>query len=201
MIIDWLTSAGLAFVAIAPVELPDKTFVATLVLTTRYRPLPVGLGVASAFAVHCAVAVLAGSLVALLPTTPVRLLAAALFATGAVIMFRGARRAGTAEAEAEYAGQVAEGRTGFAAYSASFLLLVTAEWGDLSQLFTIGLVASGEPATAVFVGAWLALATVSGVAVLLGRWVQRRVRLSVVRYVAAGVCAALAVLTTISAFA
>src|SRR5690606_22493188 len=51
-------------------ELPDKTFVATLVLTTRYRPLPVSLGVASAFAVHCAVAVLAGSLVALLPATP-----------------------------------------------------------------------------------------------------------------------------------
>ena len=67
MINDRLTSAGLAFVAIAPVELPDKTFVATLVLTTRYRPLPVWLGVASAFAVHCAVAVLAGSLVAPLP--------------------------------------------------------------------------------------------------------------------------------------
>ncbi|HLU32536.1 MAG TPA: TMEM165/GDT1 family protein [Natronosporangium sp.] len=201
MIIDWLTSAGLAFVAIAPVELPDKTFVATLVLTTRYRPLPVWLGVASAFAVHCAVAVLAGSLVALLPATPVRLLAAALFATGAVIMFRGARRASTEADESEYAEQISGGRTGFAAFGASFLLLATAEWGDLSQLFTMGLVASGEPAAAVFAGAWLALATVSGAAVLLGRWIQRRVRLSVVRYVAAAVCAALAVLTAVSAFA
>ena len=34
-----------AFVALVPVELPDKTFVATLVLATRYRPLLVWIGV------------------------------------------------------------------------------------------------------------------------------------------------------------
>lgn len=203
MVVDWLTSAGLAFVAIAPVELPDKTFVATLVLATRYRPLPVWLGVASAFAVHCAVAVVAGGLIALLPTTPVRLVAAGLFAVGAVVMVRGARRAGTAEREQEreYERRVAGHRSGLAAYGASFLLLLTAEWGDLSQLFNVGLVASGEPPAAVFAGAWVALAAVSGAAVLLGRWVLRKVRRSVVRYVAAAVCAALAALVAISAFA
>lgn len=199
MIVDWLLAAGKAFAAIAPVELPDKTFVATLVLTTRYRPLVVWLGVASAFAGHSAIAVAAGSLVSLLPATPVRLVAAGLFAVGAVIMLREARRTESTDATA-YEGTLRATRTGWAAYGASFLLLFTAEWGDLSQLFTIGLVASGEPPVAVFAGAWLALAAVSGTAVLVGRWLLRHVRLPIVRYLAAAVCAALAVITAISAF-
>ena len=80
----------------------------------------------------------------------------------------------------------------------SFVVLFTAEWGDLSQLFTAGLVARGEPPVAVFVGAWAALAMVSGAAVLLGRWLLRRIRLAVVRYLAAGVCAVLSALTVIT---
>jgi putative Ca2+/H+ antiporter (TMEM165/GDT1 family) len=200
MIPEYLLAAGKAFAAIAPVELPDKTFVATLVLATRYRPLIVWLGVATAFAVHGAIAVAAGSLVSLLPATPVRLVAAGLFAVGAVIMLREARRADP-EHTHEYEEKVRTTRTGLAAYGASFLLLFTAEWGDLSQLFTMGLVASGEPPVAVFLGAWTALAAVSGAAVLVGRWVLRHVRLSIVRYLAAAVCATLAVLTAVSAFA
>jgi putative Ca2+/H+ antiporter (TMEM165/GDT1 family) len=200
--LEWLLSAGKAFAAIAPVELPDKTFVAALVLATRYRPLLVWLGVASAFAVHSALAVAAGSLLALLPTMPVRLVAAGLFAVGAVVMLRGARAASAEEREQEreYAEKTSGHRSGRAAYGASFLLLFTAEWGDLSQLFTAGLVASGEPPLAVLLGAWSALAAVSGAAVLVGRWVLRHVRLSIVRYLAATVCAMLAVLTAISAF-
>jgi putative Ca2+/H+ antiporter (TMEM165/GDT1 family) len=192
VIVDWLLAAGTAFAAIVPVELPDKTFVATLVLATRYRPLVVWLGV------HSAIAVAAGSLVSLLPATPVRLVAAGLFAVGAVIMLREARRA-EPESTDEYEQKVRTTRTGWAAYGASFLLLFTAEWGDLSQLFTMGLVASGEPPVAVFAGAWLALAAVSGTAVLVGRWLLRHVRLSIVRYVAAAVCATLAVVTAVSA--
>lgn len=201
---EWLAAAGVAFVAIAPLELPDKTFVATLVLATRYRSLPVWLGVITAFALHCALAVTAGSLVSLLPATPVRLVAAGLFAVGAVLMFRGARKADreAREQQEEYQQKLGSpARSWLAAYGGSFLLLFTAEWGDLSQLFTMALVARGEPATAVFTGAWLALAVVSGAAVLAGRWVTRRVRLSLVRYVAAGVCAVLAVATVVSVIA
>jgi putative Ca2+/H+ antiporter (TMEM165/GDT1 family) len=68
-------------------------------------------------------------------------------------------------------------------------------------LLTAGLVASGNPPVPVFAGSWLALATVSGLAVLLGRWLLKRVRLSIVRYVAAVVCAVLAVFTAVGAFA
>jgi putative Ca2+/H+ antiporter (TMEM165/GDT1 family) len=75
------------------------------------------------------------------------------------------------------------------------LVLFTAEWGDLSQPLTAGLVAGGRPGMPVFVGSWAALAAVSGTAVLLGRWLLKRVKLSLVRYVAAAICAVLSVMT------
>jgi Ca2+/H+ antiporter, TMEM165/GDT1 family len=199
--VEFLTAALVAFVAIVPVELPDKTFVATLVLSTRYRPLPVYLGVLAAFGVQCLIAVLAGTLISQLPRRPVEFVAAALFAIGAVVLVRGARQGETSEQEAEqeYAAKLTDPRPGWRAALASFLVLFTAEWGDLSQLLTAGLVASGRPAVPVFVGSWLGLAVVSGVAILLGRWLLKRVKLSLVRYVAAVVCAILATLTLIEA--
>ena len=65
-----ITVVALAFAAIFVVELPDKTFVASLVLATRYRPLLVWLGVSAAFLVQCLVAVTAGGLLSLLPSSP-----------------------------------------------------------------------------------------------------------------------------------
>ena len=198
---QFLSVAAVAFVAIVPVELPDKTFIATLVLSTRYRPLPVYLGVLAAFAVQCLVAVLAGALLARLPERPVALAAAALFAIGAVVLVRAARKPETSEQETEqeYAEKLTAPRRGWHAATASFLVLFTAEWSDLSQLLTAGLVAGGRPALPVFVGSWLGLALVSGAAILLGRWLIKRVKLSVVRYVGATVCGLLAILTVIEA--
>lgn len=190
-----------AFGLIAPVELPDKTFVATLVLATRYRAVPVWLGVLAAFAVQCGIAVGAGSLLTLLPERPVQLGAAVLFAIGAVVLLVSARKAADQEKqqEREYAEKLAA--TGPAspwrAAGTSFLVLFTAEWGDLSQLLTAGLVARYEDPVSVFAGSLLALAVVSGAAVLLGRWIVTRVSLVLVRYLGATVCGALAVLTVV----
>lgn len=198
---EFLTAAVVAFVAIFPVELPDKTFVATLVLSTRYRPLPTWIGVVLAFGAQVVIAVLAGQLIGLLPRRPVAFVAAALFAVGAVVLARGARRADQEEREQEeeFAARASVPKRGWRAAGASFLVLFTAEWGDLSQLMLVGLVASGRDPVAVGVGGWLALAAVSGLAVLLGRWLLRRVRLSLIRYVGAAVCATLAAVTLISA--
>lgn len=190
-----------AFVAIFPVELPDKTFVATLVLSTRYPALQTWIGAVLAFTAQVVIAVLAGHLLAQLPTRPVQFVAAALFAVGAVVLVRGARRADAQEKEQEeeYQSKLREPKGGWRAVGASFLVLFTAEWGDLSQLMIAGLVASGRDPVATGAGGLLALATVSGLAVLLGRWLLRRVRLSLIRYVGAGVCGALAMVTLISA--
>ena len=51
-----LTAVAVTFGTIFVVELPDKTFIATLVLSTRYRPLMVSLGVGAAFALQTLIA-------------------------------------------------------------------------------------------------------------------------------------------------
>ena len=66
--LDFATAA-VVFGTIFLVELPDKTFIATLVMSTRWRPLLVWIGVSLAFFVQTAVAVLAGGLISRLPRT------------------------------------------------------------------------------------------------------------------------------------
>jgi putative Ca2+/H+ antiporter (TMEM165/GDT1 family) len=194
-----LAVLALSFAAIFLVELPDKTFIAALVLSTRYRPLAVWVGVGLAFLVQTLIAVTVGQVVKNLPHEAVQGVAAAIFAIGAVLLLREAPRADAEEAdtEEEYAAKAAEPRTGLRAVLASFLVLFAAEWGDLSQLLTISLVGRYHEPVSVFLGAWVALLTVSGLAVLVGRVLLRHVRLSVVHYVGATVCAVLAVVTVV----
>lgn len=191
-----------SFFVILPVELPDKTFIATLVLATRYRPLPTWIGVGLAFAVQSAVAVTLGGLLARLPERPVTAVAGLLFAVGAFLLWRGAGAADAEEAETEeeFAGKVKAGVTGgVRAVGASFVVLFLAEWGDLSQLLTAGLVVRYDDPVSVFVGAWSALLVVSGVGALLGRALLARLRLSTVRRIGGTVCGVLAVLTLLAA--
>lgn len=194
-----LVAVAVAFGSIFVVELPDKTFVAALVLSTRYRPLAVWLGVGAAFLVQSLIAVTVGQAVTLLPETLVTSVAMVIFLLGAVLLLREAPQADAEEAETEasYADAGGETKTFFRAALASFLVLFAAEWGDLSQLLTISLVGRfGEPAS-VFVGAWAALLAVSGLAVLAGRFLLAHVRLSTVHYVGAAVCLVLAVVTAV----
>lgn len=204
-----LAAAATAFVVIFPVELPDKTFVATLVLATRYRPLAVWVGVAGAFLVQCVVAVAAGGLIGLLPERVVLVIATILFGIGAFVLLRGAAQADeqAGEEEAELRGRIGTGGTstggtstgGWRAAGASFAVLFAAEWGDLSQLFTAGLAArTGDPVS-VFVGSWLALVSVAGLAVVLGRSLRRYVRLSTVRRIGGTLCTVLALVTAAAA--
>jgi Ca2+/H+ antiporter, TMEM165/GDT1 family len=203
MALEFLVAVVTAFLLVVPVELPDKTFVATLVLSTRYRPGPVWIGVTIAFGVQCLVAVAAGRLVSLLPERPVQLVAAGLFALGAVLLIRSAGRAAVDELkrEREYETKVGRApRSDFGAAMASFAVLFVAEWGDLSQLLTASLVARGGHPVAVFAGSWAGLAGISAAAVLLGRVLMRYVSLAIVQYVGAAVCTVLAVATLVSAF-
>ncbi|MGY2002730.1 TMEM165/GDT1 family protein [Blastococcus sp. SYSU DS1024] len=188
-----------AFVLVLPVELPDKTLFASLVLATRFPPLPVFVGVATAFGLQVAIAVTAGSLLSLLPEALVSGVVALLFLVGAVILWR------SATAGAEDAGAAADGRepTSFLRAAAiSFGVLFAAEWGDLSQLATAGLAARYEAPLSVFVGAWAALLVVSGLAVFLGKKLADRLPITLIRRVAAGlflVFAVVAVVETVRA--
>jgi putative Ca2+/H+ antiporter (TMEM165/GDT1 family) len=192
-----LAVIAITFGAIFVVELPDKTFIAALVLSTRYKPLAVWVGVGTAFLVQTLIAVTIGKAVTLLPDTIVKSVAAAIFVIGAVLLFREAPKADAEEAETEeeYAAKATEARTGFRAVLASFLVLFAAEWGDLSQLLTISLVGRFHQPASVFVGAWVALLVVSGLACVMGRVLLRYVKLSLIHYVGAAVCLVLAAVT------
>jgi putative Ca2+/H+ antiporter (TMEM165/GDT1 family) len=192
-----LAVIGIAFGAIFLVELPDKTFVAALVLATRYRPWAVWTGVGLAFLVQTVIACTVGHVVTFLPHEVVEIVAGVIFLAGAILLFREAPRADVEEAEAEeeYAAKAASPKAGLAAVGASFLVLFAAEWGDLSQLLTISLVGRYHDAVSVFIGAWGALLVVSGLAVVAGRVLLRHMRLSTIHYIGSAVCLLLAVFT------
>ena len=207
-----LVVALTTFAVIFPAELPDKTFVATLVLSTRFRPVLVWVGVALAFLVQTAVAVTAGGLLALLPDRAVAAGTAVLFAIGSFVLLRGAagadRDADDEEREITErldhgaeppAGASTSARSAFAAVGTSFGVLFLAEWGDLSQLLTAGLAARYGDPISVFVGAWLALACVAAIGVLVGRALLRIVKPSTVRRVAGTLFALLALLAALEA--
>ena len=188
-----------AFVLILPVELPDKTLFATLVLATRFPPLPVFVGVGAAFGLQVAIAVTAGSLLSLLPGALVSAVVAVLFLTGAVLLWREARKGAEDE---EAAAQARENTSFVRAAAISFGVLFAAEWGDLSQLATAGLAARYDEPLSVFVGAWAALLVVSALAVFLGKNLADRLPIALIRRVAAGlflVFAVFAVIETVRA--
>jgi putative Ca2+/H+ antiporter (TMEM165/GDT1 family) len=189
------------FALILPSELPDKTMVATLVLSTRFPALPVWLGVSVGFAVQSTVAVAAGGLVSLLPSDIVHGITAAMFAIGAVLMARTGDD-DVAEEEREIAAELADEPVGPSfrrAMVTSFLVLFAAEWGDLSQILTANLAAKYEDPVAVFLGSWTALAAVAAIAVLSGRAVLRVVPLNWVRRLAAALFGVMAVVTGLEA--
>ena len=201
--------AATTFFVIFLAELPDKSFIASLVLATRFRHLYVWIGVSAAFFIQCVIAVAAGGFIALLPQEPILAVTALFFLAGSFILIRSGLKSRAEEAadEAEEESEVlAKVGTATATDSVrrtivtSFLVIFAAEWGDLTQIFAAAQAAkTGQPFT-VFVGAWLGLITVAGIAVVLGRWLQARIPLSRVRIASGLVLLALAMWTAVEFF-
>jgi putative Ca2+/H+ antiporter (TMEM165/GDT1 family) len=188
-----LSVIAAAFILVLPIELPDKTLFATLVLATRFRPLPVFTGVGLAFAVQSLIAVTAGGLLTLLPDAVVSAIVALLFVIGALVLFRSIRSAAEEEEDIE-----APPHPSFLkAASISFGVLFAAEWGDLSQLATAGLAARYHDPVSVFIGSWAALLVVSALAVFLGKKLADRLPIPLIRLVAAVLFSVFAVIAVV----
>ncbi|SED57795.1 Putative Ca2+/H+ antiporter, TMEM165/GDT1 family [Amycolatopsis lurida] len=172
-----------AFGLVLAVELPDKTLVATLVLTTRFRAWPVFAGVTAAFAVQSAIAATFGSVLTLLPETLVTLIVAAMFGIGAFMLLREGFRPGKDGGEdASRSGP--SPATFFRSALTSFGVLFAAEWGDASQLATASLTARFGNPFAVALGSFVALVAVAGLAVFIGAKVRSRIRPKLIQRVA-----------------
>lgn len=165
---------GVVFLA----ELPDKTALAGLVLGTRYRASYVFAGVAAAFAVHVALAVAAGSVVTLLPQQIVQALTGVLFLGGAAVLLM-------KEDEDEEAVRRPENQSFWKVSGAGFMLILVAEFGDLTQIMTANLAARYDDPLSVGIGAVLALWSVAAIGIVGGKALMRRVPLKLITKVAA----------------
>ena len=207
MPIDWsivhLPTVIAAFATVFLAELPDKTMFATIVLSSRFhRPLAVWIGAATALTLQMLIAVTAAQLLRLLPERPVQFAVSGLFAVGAVVLWRSRDEGGNPDetiavdlAEDESSAPTVSGRRIAATV---FGIVFVAEWGDLTQLATASL-ATTRPPLSVFVGASLAMISVSAFGVLAGRALLRVVPERILHRAAAVVFAILAVVFFVNA--
>ncbi|WP_405808516.1 TMEM165/GDT1 family protein [Streptomyces sp. NBC_00210] len=172
---------GVVFLA----ELPDKTALAGLMLGTRYRASYVFVGVAAAFAVHVALAIAAGSVLTLLPHRLVQAVVGVLFLAGALVLLK------KDDGDEEHIKAPAD-QSFWKVSGAGFMLILVAEFGDLTQIMTANLAARYDSPLSVGIGAVLALWTVAGLGILGGRTLMKFVPLRLITKVAAGLMLVLA---------
>ncbi|MFZ9730129.1 MAG: TMEM165/GDT1 family protein [Ilumatobacteraceae bacterium] len=178
MIGDLLTAFGVVFLA----ELPDKTMFATLLLATRYpRKSAVWLGVASAYTMHVVVASLLGTVISRLPTEPLRYVIGAIFVVAGGYLLWSSRRKSEV---IEEVGTTETARSWRSTFVVSAATIGVAEFADITQLATASLAATRDSVLGVGVGAALALTCVSGIAVIAGSQVVKRVNLRIIQRVA-----------------
>ena len=191
-----LTAAVATFLAVLPAELPDKTVLACLILSSRYRPGFVFTGAAAAFAAQVVLAVAAGGLISLLPHHVVEALAAAAFAVGAVLLWRHGGDDGDDADEDVGRDGVRDGFWPVAALS--FAVIFLAEFGDLTQFMTVSLAARYHDPLAVGIGATLALWVAAGAAIVVG-W--RLLKVIPVKWLTRGAAIIMLILAATSAVA
>ena len=188
--------AAIAFGIVALAELPDTSAVATVVLGSRFPPRLVLIGVAAAFAVHTVLAVVAGSLVALLPERPLEAALAVVFLVGAVLLLR--EDDDDDDDELKLSGAPA---SRWRVVATSFGVILLAELGDPTQIVIATLTARYGDPLAVGIGSVLALWGVSVLAVAGGNRLRAVVPYRWLTRIAAAILVILAVLSAADAIA
>lgn len=173
-----LTVTAVVFGVVFLAELPDKTALAGLVLGTRYRASYVFAGVAAAFALHVALAVAAGSVLTLLPQQIVHALTGVLFLGGAAMLL-------LKKDEGEEEVRKPENQSFWKVSGAGFMLILVAEFGDLTQIMTANLAARYDDPLSVGLGAVLALWSVAALGIVGGKALMKRVPLKLITQIAA----------------
>ncbi|MGW4550704.1 TMEM165/GDT1 family protein [Streptomyces violaceorubidus] len=173
-----LTVTVLVFGVVFLAELPDKTALAGLVLGTRYRASYVFAGVAAAFLLHVVLAVAAGSVLTLLPQQIVHAVTGVLFLGGAAVLLM-------KKDDEDEEIRKPEDQSFWKVAGAGFMLILVAEFGDLTQIMTANLAARYDDPLSVGLGAVLALWAVAGLGIVGGKALMKRVPLGLITKIAA----------------
>jgi putative Ca2+/H+ antiporter (TMEM165/GDT1 family) len=166
-----LVALATSFVLVALAELGDKTQIAVITLSCKFKALSVFVGAMLAFLVTTGVAVAIGdALTFVLPTFWIRIAAALIFlAFGIYTIILAIVKKSEAECKTRE-----EARNGV---FSSFSMIVLMELGDKTQLSVIALTAEYELPLFVFAGVMLAFALVTAIGATVGMALTRVVPL------------------------
>jgi Ca2+/H+ antiporter, TMEM165/GDT1 family len=178
-------------------ELPDKTMIATIVMSTRARPGSIVLGASSAFVLQMALAVTAGGLLTLLPWRARDAIVAALFLGGAAYLL--IVREEVVEEQGERDASLERPGTRWREIATAFAVIFVAEFGDLTQIQAASLAAKTHQPVEVFLAGSAAMVTVSFLGAFGGQLLQRVVPIKAVRLAGGLIFLGLGVYTVVQA--
>jgi len=169
----------------------DKLLYTTGVLASRYRTVPIMIGMGAAFMAKMGVAVLVGEAISKLPKFLVAAITAASFIGVAITLWR---------KDDQYREERDKHKVHKAAMI-SFAAIFFSEWGDVGQVTAAAMTARYHIAWIVWLGAVSAMITKGSLAAFLGagirRWIHDRVSPAVVRYVGVSLLLVLGCLSVI----
>lgn len=184
---DWLTS----FLLILAAEIGDKSQLVCMALAVRYRAAPVALGAIAAFLLLNTLAVVFGAAIAnWIPELTITLIVSVMFLFFGI---QSLREASEEEEELDDSDVAIKSQNHI--FFSTMALITLAELGDKTQLAVVGLSTRYEP-IAVWLGASLALAATSLMAIWAGRTILQRIsivllhRISGILFIALGLFAA-----------
>jgi putative Ca2+/H+ antiporter (TMEM165/GDT1 family) len=153
----------------------DKLLYTTGILATRYRPIPVMIGVTVAFMAKMAVAVAVGEAISRLPRPIVAAITALSFLGIALTLWRKPMKS----SEPKKDDSASKGA--FVAFAAVFL----SEWGDIGQITAATMAARFSAPFVVWLGAVAAMVTKGILAAFLGagvrQWIADRIAPQAIR--------------------
>lgn len=177
----FLAALGVSFAVIFVAEMGDKSQLMAMTFATRFRAVPVLIGITAATAVVHAISVGVGyGLGAALPTGWISLLAGLAFFGFAAWTLRGDSLTEADKRKAEHST-----RTAVVAVSVAFFL---AELGDKTMLATITL-ATQHGWFGTWLGSTIGMVVADAIAIVVGRMLGRRLPERAIQYGAAALFA------------
>jgi putative Ca2+/H+ antiporter (TMEM165/GDT1 family) len=156
----------------------DKLLYTTGLLATRYKTFPILLGMAMAFMLKMAVAVLVGHIFALLPKWLVASVTALNFFAIALVIWRKKDKREVSEKNYKT----------YQAALVAFSMIFFSEWGDVGQVTAATMAARFNSPFAVWLGAVAAMVTKGTLASFIGGglrgWIQAHFEPKTLRYAA-----------------
>ncbi len=169
-----------SFLVVFPAEIPDKTMISTILLSSKYKLLIVWLGAVCAFFLQVVLDVTLGSLITNLPHRYVEIGISAIFTGGAIYLLL------TKEPDEKEAKELEEREESRhkKAFIIAFLVTFFGEFGDLTQILIINLAAKYQNPIGVGIGSFAGLISVVLLGGIFGKTLIKYVSLQVIRKIA-----------------